>query len=112
MIDVQCSADTPLQARVCWDGAVATVFLSGELDSISAPALADDLIKITADHPERVVLDLDDAVFVDVAGARAFDRAVEAFDCPVVVRGLRPSARKVSWASGFSRSCRSAADGR
>lgn len=99
---MQRSADSPLQARVCWDGAVATVSLSGELDFISAPALAEDLIKITVDHPERLVLDLDDVVFVDVAGARAFDRAVQAFQCPVVVRGLRPSAHKVSWVSGFS----------
>lgn len=99
---MQRSADSPLQARVCWDGVIATVSLSGELDFISAPALIEDLIKVTLDHPGRLVLDLDDLVFVDVAGARALDRAVHAFKCPVIVRGLQPSARKVSRVSGFS----------
>jgi hypothetical protein len=35
--------------------------------------------------------------FVDVAGARALDRAYEALEagCPVIVRWHRPSARRV-----------------
>lgn len=104
MINVQHSAGSPLQVRVSWDGVIATVCVSGELDVISAPALAEDLFKITLDHPERLVLDLDDLVFADVAGARVLDRAVKAFTCPVIIRGLRPSARKLSLASAFGES--------
>jgi anti-anti-sigma factor len=111
MINVQRRADSSLHARVCWDGVIATVSLSGELDSISAPALIEDLLKVSLDQPERLVLDLDALVFVDVAGARALDRAVQAFKCPVIVRGLRPSSHKVSCASGFSESREVAREG-
>lgn len=101
---MQDSAGSPLQARVSRDGVIVTVHVSGELDFISAPALAEDLIKITRDHPERLVLDLDDLVFMDVAGARALDRAVKAFTCPVIVRGLQSSAHKLFLVSGFNES--------
>lgn len=100
---MQRGPDSARQVRVCWNGAVATVSVSGELDVSCASALAEELLELAVDHPQRVVLDLDDVASVDVAGGRAFNRALQAFDsqCPMIICGLRPVARKVFLATDF-----------
>jgi anti-anti-sigma factor len=87
----------PLSIEVSWDGVVTTVTVTGELDIITAPCLTERLAKVANAHPECVVLDLGGLVFVDVAGARALDRAHKALEieCQVLLRRPRPSARKV-----------------
>jgi anti-anti-sigma factor len=94
---------SPLQVQVHWDGVVATVTVSGELDLTTASGLSERLLKVAEDHPERLVLDLGRLVFVDVAGARALDSAFKALEaeCPVILRGPRPSARKVFRLAGL-----------
>ena len=94
---------SPLRVDVRWDGVVATVTVAGELDMTTAPCLAERLAKVAAAHPERLVLDLASLVFVDVAGARALDRAHQALtaECPVILRRPRPSARKVFRLTGL-----------
>lgn len=104
VIQVQdCSGSPPVQVDVCWDGVIATVTVSGELDFTNAAGLTGRLLEVTTAHPERLVLDLSDLLFVDVGGARAIDRALRELDdgCPVILRGPHPSARKVFHASGF-----------
>jgi anti-anti-sigma factor len=88
---------SPLQIEVTWDGRVATVTVTGELDITTAPGLMERLLKVAQAHPERLVLELGGPVFVDVAGARALDgthHLLEA-ECPVILRQPRPSVRKV-----------------
>jgi anti-anti-sigma factor len=87
----------PLGVTVRWNGVVATVAVAGELDSSTAPGLIGRLLPVTAGHPERLVLDLGGLAFVDAAGARALDGTCRllAAGCPLVVRGLRPSTRRV-----------------
>lgn len=94
---------SPLQVEVHWDGVVATVTVTGELDLTTAPGLSECLLKVAEDHPGRVVLDLGRLVFVDVAGARALDRVhkVLAAQCPVILCRPRPSARKVFRLTGL-----------
>lgn len=88
---------------MCWDGAAVTVTVSGELDITNAAGLTERLLKVTAAHPGRLVLDLDGLVFVDVVGVRAFDCALRGLDdgCPVILHAARPSARTIFHSTGF-----------
>ena len=85
----------PLRVEVTWDRGAVAVILTGELDTATAPGMAERLMKVAEGNPERLVLDLGDMVFVDVAGARALDSAYKALEaeCPVTLRWPRPSAR-------------------
>jgi anti-anti-sigma factor len=87
----------PLQVDVRWDGAIATITITGELDITTAVGLKTCLLAVGDGHPERLVLDLDGLVFVDVAGARALDEVYHLLEaeCPVVLRSARPYARMV-----------------
>ena len=67
--------ESPLQIDVNWDGVVATVTATGELDITTATPLTRRLLAVAAQGPERLVLDLTGLVFVDVAGARTLDAA-------------------------------------
>jgi anti-anti-sigma factor len=103
MDNVERNPASPLQIEVSWDDVVATVTVAGELDMTTATDLEMRLRKVAAMHPERLVLDLSGLVFVDVAGARALDAAHKALkaECLVILRGLRPSARKVFGLTGL-----------
>ena len=92
----------PFEVGVCWDGVVATVTVTGEVDCTTAPALASRLREVGAAHPERLVLDLDGLFFTDVASARALGSAYKALEkeCPVVLRASpRPAAARRSSAA-------------
>jgi anti-sigma B factor antagonist len=92
-----------LQVGISRDGVVAKVTVTGELDITNAAALCQHLLAVRAQHPDRLVLDLDGLVFVDVAGARMLDEMCTLLqaDCPVIVRSARPSARKVFRLTGL-----------
>ena len=91
----------PFRVTVCWDGVVAAVTVTGEVDWTTAPALASRLREVAAEHPERLVLDLDGLFFTDVASARALDSAYQALDeeFPVILRAPRLSSARKSSAS-------------
>ena len=91
----------PFQVAVCWDGVVATVTVTGEVDTTTAPALASRLLEVTAEQPERLVLDLDGLFFTDVASTRALDSAYKTLEkqFPVILRAPRPSSARKSSAS-------------
>ena len=94
---------SPLQIDVSWDGVIATVTVTGELDIATAPGLMERLLKVAEAHPERLVLDLDGLAFVDVAGARVLDKTHKLLqaECPVILRAPRPSARTVFEITGL-----------
>ena len=98
--------DSPLQIEVSWDGVVATVTATGELDIATAPCLMQRLLAVADGHPDRLVLDLSELVFVDVAGARALDatHALLQAVCPVILRQPRPAARQVFESTGLMKS--------
>src|SRR5215467_10752014 len=79
---------SPLQIDVSWDGVVATVTVTGELDIAAARALGRRLLEVASAHPERLVLDLGGLVFVDAAGARALEKTRKHLEAgrPVIVR--------------------------
>lgn len=94
---------TLLHIDASHDGVVATVTVTGELDITTGSSLRRYLLKVAAAHPDRIVLDLDGLVFVDVAGARALDEMCHLLEaeCPVIVRSPRPSARRVFHLTGL-----------
>jgi anti-anti-sigma factor len=86
-----------LGIEISRDGVVTTAAVSGELDICSAQHLTEILLEVARLPPERLVLDLSGVAFLDVAGARAIaalDRAVHP-ECAVIIRGMRPAARRV-----------------
>lgn len=95
--------DSLLQIDVRWDGAVATVTVTGDLDITTAAALTRRLLAVAALHPVRLVLDLHELAFVDVAGARELDDVHTLLQtvCPVILRQPRPAARKVFGITGL-----------
>ena len=92
---MELSPVSPLLVQVSWDGVVATVTVTGKLDAATASCLTVRLMTVAEARPERLVLDLGSLVFVDVAGIRALDGALNVLqaECPVIVRSPRPSAR-------------------
>jgi anti-anti-sigma factor len=93
----------PFCVEVTWDGVIAVVALTGELDVTSAPGMTERMMKVAEAQPERLVLDLSGLVFVDVVGERALDRAYKTLDaqCPVIVRWPRPCAHRAVRLGGF-----------
>ncbi len=93
----------PLQVEVTWDGVVSTVAVTGELNLTTAPDLTEHLLEVAAVRPERLVLDLFGATFVDLSGARTIARVREALqgECPVILRRARPSARRALELAGL-----------
>jgi anti-anti-sigma regulatory factor len=79
----------PLRVETGWNGVVATVAVTGQLDFSTASALTARLSEVAAAHPDRLVLELGGLVFADVAGARALDATCKLLEagCPVIVRG-------------------------
>jgi anti-anti-sigma regulatory factor len=84
----------PFRVAVRWDGMVAAVTVTGQVDSTTAPVLASRLLEVAAAHPERLVVDLGGLAFTDVASARALDSACKALEkqCPVILRAPRPAS--------------------
>jgi anti-anti-sigma factor len=95
--------ESPVQVDVTWNGMVATVTVTGDLDITTAPALTRRLLAVAAGRPERLVLDLRGLAFVDVAGARELDDVHTLLQtvCPVILRRPRPPARKVFGLTGL-----------
>ena len=95
---------SPLQTDVFWDGVVATVTVTGELDITAARALCHRLLEVASEHPERFVLDLGGLVFVDAAGARELDDTHKLLEagCPVIVRRPPTWSRKIFGLTGLA----------
>jgi anti-anti-sigma factor len=95
--------DSPLQVDVSWNGVAATVTVAGDLDITTETRLTRRLLAVAAGHPEQLVLDLSELVFVDVAGARALDDLYTLLQsgCPVILRQPQPPARKVFEITGL-----------
>ena len=93
-----CDSIPPFQVAVCWDGVVAAVTVTGQMDRITAAALASRLREVAAARPDRLVLDLGGLFFTDVASARALDSADQALgrQFPVILRAPQPSAARRS----------------
>jgi anti-sigma B factor antagonist len=86
-----------LDIQVHWASQDVTVILSGELDLASAPALTARLAELVAKHPQRLVLDLAQVVFMDCAGLTPVATARRALpaDRPLILRSPARAVRQL-----------------
>src|SRR5215469_18159019 len=76
--------ESPVQVDVTWNGMVATVTVTGDLDITTATPLTERLRAVAAGRPQWLVLDLSGLVFADVTGARAL------YDAHMLLRTVCP----------------------
>jgi anti-sigma B factor antagonist len=90
----------------------ATVVISGELDLLSTPSLAEHLGQILASSPERLVFDLSRVSFIDCAAARliAGTEASLPGDRRPVLRRPAPGVRRVFELTGLNACCETDAE--
>jgi anti-sigma B factor antagonist len=91
----------------------ATIVISGDLDLLSTPSLAEHLEQILAQRPRRLVFDLTRVTFMDCAAARLIagtDRSLPDGQRPVL---RRPSAevRRILELTGLAARCELAREG-
>ena len=91
----------------------ATIVISGELDLLSTPSLAEHLEQILAQRPQRLVFDLTRVTFMDCAAARLIagtERSLPDGQRPVL---RRPSAevRRILELTGLAARCELAREG-
>jgi anti-anti-sigma factor len=100
---MQYGHESPVQVDVNWNGMVATVTVTGDLDVTMATPLTERLRAVAAGRPEWLVLDLSGLVLVDVTGARALHDAHALLQtvCPVILREPRPSPGKIFGFTGL-----------
>ena len=84
------------------DGAVCTLIVVGALDSLAADGFLQQAARVLDNRVGRLVLDLAGVTFLDCAGVRALAIAscFAPGDCPVIIRSLRPPARRIITALG------------
>jgi anti-sigma B factor antagonist len=90
----------------------ATVVISGELDLLSTPSLAEHLDQILASSPERLVFDLSRVTFVDCAAARLIagtEASLPGDQRPVLRRATR-EVRRVFELTGLDARCETEAE--
>ena len=77
-------------------GRICVVAVSGPLDMAASAGLTECVRAERAARPARVVIDMSGVNLVDLSGARALAAAASPApgQCPVVVRSLRPAARR------------------
>ena len=96
----------PLSVRQQLEGGTATVFIAGDLDLTTTPALARYLDQVRARQPRRLVIDLTQVTFVDVAAARLLAGATRPQPPgPAVLRGAGPEARRILALTGLDALC-------
>jgi anti-sigma B factor antagonist len=97
----------PLSVRQELDGETATVFIAGDLDLTTTPALAEHLDQVLARRPRRLVLDLTEVTFVDVAAARVLTGSTRPLPAagPPVLRRASPEARRILVLTGLDSLC-------
>lgn len=95
MIEVQADPDT------------TTIFIRGELDLVTMPALAERLRLVPRDSPGRLVFDLAGTTFVDCGSARLIARAGRSRfgGRPPVIRHAGPGVRRIFELTGLDASC-------
>lgn len=87
-----------------WDGTEVTVTIQGEIDVTAAAVLSGHLGTVAARNPQRLVIDLAGAGFLDSAGLQAFAQVRRKLpeDRPIIIRSAQPRLRQVFEITGLS----------
>jgi anti-anti-sigma factor len=85
-----------------------TVVITGELDVITGPVLAEYLSAVLRTRPRRLVLDMSRAAFMDCGCARLIASAGRFLPDGghLIIRHPSPSVRRVLELTGFDADCR------
>lgn len=97
----------PLAIRVEVSSGLAMIVLGGELDLVTAPILGEQLVRILADGPDRLVFDMAGIRFIDCAGALLVcgtGRHLPPGQRPVIRRPSRP-VRRLLHLTGMDAHC-------
>lgn len=98
---------TPLTIETSLTAGTATVVVRGDLDIATTPVLVQHLARILEQRPQRLVFDLSQAGFLDVAAARLIAgtaRSLPEGHRPVI-RGAGPAARRILTLTGLDACC-------
>jgi len=85
---------------------VATITLSGELDASGAPAFRDQVEKVSAETPKRLVLMVQDLEYIASAGLRVliFSKQKMGSGVDIYVVGAQDQVQDTLEKTGFSKS--------
>jgi anti-sigma B factor antagonist len=95
----------PLDIEVYATAALTTVVISGDLDLLSAPALAARLVPVLASRPPRLVFDLAHVHFIDCAAVRLIAGTARSLPGPPVIRCPAALVRRVLKLTGLDAHC-------
>lgn len=93
-----------LTFAVAWDGRMARLSVTGDVDLLTAPSLVAIADEVLGEHPENLVLDLTGVAFLDSAGISALAHAyhsARAVGTSLAVVGARQMVRHVLEISGI-----------
>jgi anti-sigma B factor antagonist len=105
-VDTRQSAG-PLLVLVHWQGACASLMVSGELDLATAPLLTAYLTSVLAQQPRQLTMDLARLAFADCAGLAPIVRARRLLPPgrPLILRSPRPATRMLLRLTGLDQVC-------
>ena len=86
------------------DGEKLTYWITGRLDTDTAPELEEDLIAST-DGVRSLIFDLDELVYLSSSGLRTFlnaQKLMDECDGSMVIRNVPDDARQIMAAVGFT----------
>jgi anti-anti-sigma factor len=84
---------------------VTTVFISGELDLVTMPLLAEQVTRALQSRPRRLVFDLSGTAFMDCGSARLIAEAGRSLARRPVLRHPGPGVRRVLELTGLDALC-------
>lgn len=97
----------PLAVQCHWNGRAATVTVCGEVDFATVCILSQQLSEVAARKPDRLIIDLSAAGFIDAACVHAITRTRDALGehCPLVLLSPPPPVRRVLEICGLDSLC-------
>lgn len=103
----QQGTDRALAVHEQWAGRVATVTVSGDVDTNTVGLLRDCLAMVLKQQPERLIIDLAAVGFLDSSAIHAFMQARHVLpeQYPVVLRSPQDIVRRVFELTGLGEIC-------
>jgi anti-anti-sigma factor len=101
-----CSPQVQVVVEVDVRPGMAVVMVTGELDLITRPVLAERLSAVLGTRPRRLVLDLAGTSFMDCGSARMIASAGRFLpDGRLIIRRPSPAVRRVLELTGYDAGC-------
>lgn len=102
MLDILADSDNPLDVRLIERGGVPVVLVSGEVDVYTANSLRERVTEVLARKPEKLIVDLSGASYLDSTGLGVLLSASRQLPGAVAVVSPRPRITRLFEATGLS----------